>query len=366
MTQQYYKRLAESMTSKALNEAWSDSMPNWMKPRLNATAYFSDRNSSDKAAAKAKRSGINVRQIQRDMGGGQSFDQADYQKPRGGSRGKSLYDAFKAANIDLQTVKFIEGEPPTNKNDFRIQPPNIGIWNLPGTGQVYAMGLNDLEKLRSVNTAGEIYSKYADYAFKYLPIKALKDLSAGQFCYIDGNTIPKRNIQDVQSTRVDYAKWKLSNPTLVRDEGTWNPWNTYGLDKSGYTVIPSSKRLAKQLAALKAKSWSTWFTKAETDLQDLYNDIGSVFSTQSWKDTNIADALNSALNLYKYAVNDYKGAMRRVQDLIDAYGENSPNFLEQIGRDNYGSVRSRLQEATDEIKQARAYIDRYVLKYIDF
>ena len=38
----YYQILAESLTDKYLTEAWSESMPNWMKPRLNATAMYSE------------------------------------------------------------------------------------------------------------------------------------------------------------------------------------------------------------------------------------------------------------------------------------------------------------------------------------
>ena len=363
MKQNYYGILAESMTNKILKEAWSDSMPDWMKPRLNATAYFSDRNSGDKAIEKSKRSGVNLRQVQLNMGGGQSYDQADYQKPRGGSRGKSLFDAFKAANIDLNQVKFISGEPPTSKNDPRIQAPNIGIWNLPGTGQVYAMGLNDLEKLRSVSLAGETYSKYADYAFKYLPIKVLKELCNGQFCYIDGKDIPQRDIKDIQSQRLDYERWAMNNPTLVRGAADyWNP-----KDKSGYSVIPSSKRLARQLQALKAKNWSKWFEEAEDNLQELYSDITSAMASFSWKDaSDVTSAVQNALNYYNYALNDYKRAMRRVQDLIDAYGEGSQEFLTQIGRDGYSSVKSYLEDTKQEIEHARMYVDKYVLKYIDF
>ena len=363
MVNDYYKRLAESMAHKVLNEAWSDSMPDWMKPRLNATAFYSDRHQGAKVANKARRSGEYEYDVRAQMGGGYVNDPADYQKPRGGIRGDSLYDAFKRAQIDLSQVKFIPGEPPVNKNDPRIQAPNIGIWNLPGTGQVYAMGLNDLEKLRHVNNAGETYTKYADYAFKYLPIKALKELCGGQFCYIDGDNIPQKNIGKLQAQRNEYATWAANNPTLVR--GIPDYWNTK--DKSGYSVVPSAKRLARQLQALKAKNWSKWFEEAEDKLQELYNDISSVMTSYSWKDGNlISDAVKQSLIYYEYALNDYKMAMKRVQDLIDAYGENSQDFLNQVGREGYNSVKSRLNETNQEINQARMFIDRYVLKYIDF
>ena len=55
-----------------------------------------------------------------------------------------------------------------------------------------------------------------------------------------------------------------------------------------------------------------------------------------------------------------------MQDLIDAYGEGSQEFLTQIGRDGYNSVKSYLEDTKQEIEHARMYVDKYVLKYIDF
>lgn len=365
MVNDYYRRLAESMTNKILNEAWSDSMPDWMKPRLNATAFYGDIHQNEKIAAKARRSGKDRWDTQVEMGGGYPYDPAEYRNPRNGPSGRSLYRSFNDANIDLQKVEFIPGEPPTSKKDSRIQPPNIGIWNLPGTGQVYAKGINDLEKLRHVPI--DPYDSHAGWAFKDLPIKFLHDVCEGQFCYIDGSNIPQRNIQDAQRSRADYKYWEMNNPSLVRNGPTLG-WGTISRDRSGYVIVPSSKRLAKKLEALKAKSWSKWFEKAEDDLQELYNDIGSIFSVYSWKDSDadLSDAIRAAMQRYDYALGYYKKAMRDVQELIRVYGENSDAFLQVIGQSGYGSIKNELEEAQSYINSAKAYVDKYVLKYIDF
>lgn len=367
MVNDYYRRLAESMTNKILNEAWSDSMPDWMKPRLNATAFYDDIHDSEKIAAKARRSGKDAWDTRVEMGGGYPYDPAEYRNPRNGPSGKSLYRSFNDANIDLQKVEFIPGEPPTSKKDSRIQPPNIGIWNLPGTGQVYAKGINDLEKLRHVPF--DPYDSHAGWAFKDLPIKFLYDACEGQFCYIDGSNIPQRNIGDIRRQRAAYTYWEHDNPSLVRNVPSKYLW-TDKKDKSGYVVVPSSKRLAKKLEALKAKGWSKWFEKAEDDLQELYNDIGAVFNSQGWKDADgdINNAIQNAMDRYSYALSYYKAAMRDVQELIRVYGENSDEFLQKIGQSGgYGTTpKGNLSTAQSYINSARNYIDKYVLKYIDF
>ena len=91
----YYKILTESINKKYLNEAWSDSMPEWMKPRLNATAMFSDKNSSDKINRTARKTGLSPDELRINKGQGYRYDRADYKKSRStGERGKNLYQSF--------------------------------------------------------------------------------------------------------------------------------------------------------------------------------------------------------------------------------------------------------------------------------
>ena len=355
---EYYKILTESINKKYLKEAWSDSMPDWMKPRLNATAMFSDRDSAEKMSRTARKTGRYVQELINQKGQGFGYDRADYMKSRStGERGKNLYTSFINAGVDLQNVEFIEGDLPTSKNDERIQPPNIGIWNIPSTGQIYAKGINDSEKLLSGTG-----TKYTDYPFFRMPIKGLAEIS-DKFCYIDGSSIVNRDVNEIKRERRAYKQWEKNNPSLNRN--VYNPWGRE-VDKSGYQIVPSSERLRDELNKRKAKSWSSWFEKAEDELKSLYNDIGSAMMSQPWDNKSFSITIQQALDVYDSAVGKYKDAMETLQRLISNWGQDTDEFLSRIGNEGYYSARWYLNQANDYIKRARSYVDKYVLTNIDF
>lgn len=355
-----YKKIVESIEAKALNEAWSESMPNWLKPRLQATAYYSDRNQRSKVYKRQQRTGEPLSVARMHLAGDNSaFDQADYANTRDGRMGENLFRAFKDAGIDLQNVKFIEGEIPTKKSDPRIQPPNIGIWNIPATKQVYAKGLNDLEKLMSSNALPD--SKYINYRFEHLPIKALAEMS-DHFCYIDGNSIAKRDINAVQRERIEHSEWEKHNPTEVRQpEYGWG----YPLDPSGYPKVPSSERLRKKLEKLKAAKWADKFKETEENLRELHSDIGQVLTQSDWSDVGLSQTIQGALNNYQNAVNDYKSAQVAVETYIARYGKDTDEFLQQINQGYYSPIK-RLDEAKYYIDNSRKLINKFVMSPIEF
>ena len=168
MINNYYNILAESITKKyatPLNEAWGNA-PDWMKGPLtrgNNTDNMLKSKVYQKAYANAKAQGKmdyqaagEAEEAWQNAKGITEVDFADYQQPRGqytSDSKKTLRSQFMEKGIDLNNpnMKFIEGEPPKSKNDPRIQPPNIGIWYIPSQkgrayDQVYAQGINDLEK----------------------------------------------------------------------------------------------------------------------------------------------------------------------------------------------------------------------------
>ena len=371
----YYQILAESLTDKYLTEAWSESMPNWMKPRLNATAMYSDRNAGKKSDYG------NVK------GQGTTWDMADYQKPRGGFRGKNLYQSFIDLGIDLSQTEFIEGEIPTKKSDDRIQPPNIGIWNIPFTGQVYAKGVNDLEKLRSSANMPSELTKYIDYPFKSLPIKALYELS-DHFCYIPGNKIVNRDYRQISSDRNELNKWRRSQKGGIANrmpaESTYLKNHEFGdpskgtpfdylsysdvldlqADKSGYYVVPSSKRYAKELAQRKADKYADKLVEYERKLKDLFLSLQDMWSTLDWDEVDYTETnlRESAAHAYRSALDDYKTILSRVNVTLENYVEKTPEFRQEIIH-IFNLYENDLKK---HLKKANELLSRYKYSVLDF
>lgn len=344
MITKYYQRLTESIEKQYLKEAWSDSMPDWMKPRMNATAMYADKFADEKFGTHSStQAGKSLRTRKVEKGQGYAYDVTDYAKPRNDDRvGESLYKAFKRAGIDLQKVKFIEGPIPEKKSDARIQPPNIGIWNIPSTGQVYAKGINDLEKLRP--TSG---TKYDDYRFEYLPIKALQELS-DHFCYIDGTSIPKVDYNEKQLARNEYRKFLTARGTPTTNKDRQNahidPRWFDATDKSGYIVIPSARKYADKLRELHAKNWAKKISDVENRLRKARADIISVINRASMDegDENYSVA-SDALNYLRNATYYYRDMLRDINGALSRYGEDSEAALTVIGNivqdDNYSMKR---------------------------
>lgn len=343
MITKYYQRLTESIEKQYLKEAWSESMPEWMKPRLNATAMFDDKNTVQKLSQNKILS----------QGQGSRWDRAEYAQPRNDNRtGESLYKAFKRAGIDLQNVKFIEGPIPEKKSDSRIQPPNIGIWNIPSTGQVYAKGINDLEKLRPISE-----TKYDNYRFEHLPIKALQELS-DHFCYIDGTSIPTINYQEKEQTRNEYRRF-LRNPqspvTEKERHGAFQ--NAIGwyddTDKSGFITIPSAQKYAEKLNKLHAKDWAKKVSDIENKLRKARANIISVINRASI-DEGDADynTASSALNYLRNATYYYRDMLQDIDGALARYGEDSEEAIKFIGNiiNNDGYAMKRVTESIRKVE----------------
>ena len=162
----YFVLLSERLEDNyALNEAWSDTMPDWIKSRV----QFLANNTSD----------WNVRT--------DSGSRIRYAKKRG-DRWAPDMDLFQSlkASVDLQNATFVTpGDFPSSGRHPYCKSPNIPIWHLRN-GQIYACGINDDEKL-------DRWDFYPDTdasgkAFKYISVKELNKLS-DDFCYIDGASL---------------------------------------------------------------------------------------------------------------------------------------------------------------------------------
>ena len=384
MINNYYNILAESLTKKyatPLNEAWGENIPDWMKSSLERGRILSDGNNKmekSKIYQKAlKATGYDdyaARQIARKewekAKGVSHSDFADYQNPRGSYMSdseKSLFSQFKAHGIDLNSpnMKFIEGEPPKSKNDPRIQPPNIGIWYIPSQkgrayDQVYAQGINDLEKpFDPAMSAGN----YSNTPFKDFSVKKLAEISS-KFCYIDGSTIEKRDYDTLKQAREENkaftsAAMNTGQERLPNEARAWN-----NVDKSGYVIIPPAQKYADKLEELKLKGWAKKLTDTENELNSLLSTYQKTMSTIDILDFDydFRNAARSFTGYFADAVNYYKSALQEIDNIKLNHTVNSKEFLQALKHSYF----------TDELKSCESYLNRaknyfkdYMLSEID-
>ena len=384
MTNNYYNILAESLTKKyttSLNEAWGENIPDWMKSSLERGRILSDSNNKmekSKIYQKAlKATGYDdyaARQIARKewekAKGVSHSDFADYQNPRGSYMSdseKSLFAQFKAHGIDLNSpnMKFIEGEPPKSKNDPRIQPPNIGIWYIPSQkgrayDQVYAQGINDLEKpFDPAMSAGN----YSNTPFKDFSVKKLAEISS-KFCYIDGSTIEKRDYDTLKQTREENkaftsAAMSTGQERLPNEARAWN-----NVDASGYLRIPSSQKYAHKLEEMKLKGWAKKLTDAENELNSLYSNYQQTISSMDMFDLDydFRNATRTFMSDFVDALMHYKNALQEIDSIKSRHIVNSTEFLQAL-KDS--SFTRELRIYKNYIDEAKNYFKDYMLSEID-
>lgn len=379
----YYTRLSEALLNKysePLNEAWADSMPNWMKSSMNRGH---DNVKSSKIYKKAYNDAINngygswrastaAMKAWEDAKGTAVRDFADYQSPRNEfipDRQKSLFGAFQKQGIDLNSpnIKFIEGDMPTKNSDPRVQPPNIPIWHIPSRAgaaydQVYARGINDLEKPYAPLNSDAV-GNYHSTPFKHWSIKKLAEAS-DKFCYIDGSTIEKRDYNQIDNDREQWKRDKIDliNNGLERAPDSLS--NYYDLDASGYVKIPPAKKYAKQLELLHLKKWSKDLLKVEETLNDVWSTYQSTISAA--RITDIRDMeydMRSFISSFSSAIGNYNDALYEIDRLTARYSKDSEDFLKALQRSDF---KHYLHYAETYINRAEDEFKRHALKPLDF
>ena len=385
MINNYYNILAESLTKKyatPLNEAWGNA-PDWMKGPLtrgNNTDNMLKSKVYQKAYANAKAQGKmdyqaagEAEEAWQNAKGITEVDFADYQQPRGqytSDSKKTLRSQFMEKGIDLNNpnMKFIEGEPPKSKNDPRIQPPNIGIWYIPSQkgrayDQVYAQGINDLEK--PFDPAADV-GNYSSTPFKYFSVKKLAEISS-KFCYIDGSTIEKRDYENIRQTRKDRQSdiiWGQARGQERIPEEERGNYSQYFVDKSGYIVIPSSQKYADKLKELKLKGWAKRLSNIENELNSLLSTYQKSIATIDMLDfdDDFKGSLNEFNSDFRRAVNYYKQALNEIAYIQGIYVTNSSEFLQELKASGF---KRALDSCESYMKDAKDDFSDYMLSEID-
>lgn len=345
------KNLNESLEKKyPINEAWSESMPDWMKNRMNITALDKDPNKVKKLGRSKHNAGYFGDTFRNKFG--VRGDTSEYRKPRDREGGFSLFRGFIKKGIDLNNVSFIEGPIPEKKSDPRIQSPNIGIWHFgtPPNDQVWAMGINDDEKFNQ-----DVKSR----PFIKIPFKTIVEL-ANAFCYIDGSTLQTRDYDDIRQKRYDFKRWEIDpkNQAMRVKPGSResNPygWRLPGVvaDKSGYYVIPPSSKYAEELKKRHAKEYGNDLTELESELKSVFSNIQDVSMSWEWDDNDLSTrGLDNILYSYRNALSYYRNALSTIDRIVSVYGKDTEKFLSMIPDSGFPELIKTAKEYIEECKK---------------
>lgn len=398
----FYSLLTESINNKYLTEAWSDSMPDWVKKRLNQQTAGDSKAYNSKIYKKAYETAENAALANGDneyraaytardaaaraynkakfgIDSGRLGDTSEYASPRGSSylrdSEKALCGQFQRLGIDLTSpdLKFISGEPPKSSKDPRVQPPHIPIWGfrLPNGGvQVYARRINDLEKIDYSIDAGP----YSELAFMRISIKKLSEL-CDYFCYIDGNTLQYQNPKKIQDRENNNA-WSrsLEGQRLTRNKDfAGGAIGGQRVDKSGYIIIPSAEKYAEQLKRLHLKNWSKDLLEVEELLNSTYNRYINALSSLPFKDAawnsknrsiphNLRAYSSTFFSSFEDAVDIYSKLLREI-DEARHNTHSEADFLKALEDVRFEPY---IRNIKDFAKQASESISEIAVQEIDF
>ena len=318
--------------SKRLNEAFSASMPKWLKEKLlrDKTAweigsdYYQNR---DRYAANAP-AAFQMSKQQRDkyISQGYALDKID--SPIYAARGKhtNLYGLLIENHFNLSSAIFITpNHLPKNSKDPIVNAPNIPIWLVPSSEfsnkyQVYMKGFNDDELWRAKNQK-----------FAYASVKQLNEACEG-FCYVDGSALntfdtdkvqtrKEFNLQNIPGQPDSYYRYfqgNIPNEYLLKNEAN-RILAPAVLDKSGYAQIPTATKYAKKLMDMKANNAAAWLESCYNTIMQCKNDFADfLYNMDAKEDDEIESSrVVRILNDYKNCVKYYKTMCNIVDTATD-------------------------------------------------
>ena len=328
---------------KILKEAFSPTMPKWLKEALLAgkgdSAEF---NYSDIKSRAAKQ--------------GMDIDTVRYYTARkkGGWGNYNLWDEFRTANINLDTATFEQMQVPSSVRDIHLKQPYVPIFKLPYNKNysdyyvVYAKGIND-----DVMVDGKKASYYS--------MKALLEMATA-FCCIDmsdpDNLISPDKLVSRQNWKQDrlrsdrfktvtdaqYALRDVLPNGRVYQSGSWYiPYSAWTRDASGYIYPPD--RFAKKLRELKLNKSAKIMEDIYADLVFIKNAIAEYISDSDFpldrKLSNYFADLNEAIERYNAII----GSL----DILKQ--DNSEHALRMAGY-YLGEPLGKLRDTIKKLKEA--------------
>lgn len=289
---------------RILKEAFSPSMPKWLKEALLAGKGHSiDFNYSD-IKSRAAQQGMNI-------------DTVRYYTARkkGGWGNYNLWDEFRTANINLDTATFEQMQVPSSIRDVHLKQPYVPIFKLPYAKNntdyyvVYAKGIND-----DVEVDGKKASYYS--------MKSLLEMATA-FCCIDMSDPDNLISSDKLISRQNWKKDRLQSDRFkdIKDarkaltdvypgrsvyqyDSRYTPSGGWIRDTSGYIYPPN--RYAKKLRELKLNKSAKIMEDVYADLVFIKNAIAEYISDSDFPlDSNLSNyfnELNAAIQRYNTIV----------------------------------------------------------------
>ena len=319
----YFKHMHDAMEQlsekhSVVTEAYSDSMPGWLRSRINDT----------------KRSTRNR----------WSRTNPDYISPRGSNEEGwelGLFNQFLKQGIDLNSVDVITAPKPLKSSDPLLADPYIPIF-LFDNGQVYARGINDNEKYRDDPNQAP---------FKYLSNKRLLDL-AQDFCYIDRSKIDPSILLTKQQQRRDLQQ-ELKQLSTYRQKDGW------GRDKSGYKR--DTNRYKEKLKELRASKITEIMEDAAAQLDDCRLTFSALILDDDLEAASkgvyeLADSFRTLINYYNRAVNEVESILSSSED------DESKKYSLMSMFNNYGSI-TKLRDALNNFKRESEMYKSVVLDW---
>ena len=355
------EKLFES--NKKLNEAFSDSMPDWLRAHLltsivnkNIPGYTSSgRQARQKAYDKYKKYDLDALKGRQQWGNelvGDTYNS------------DAIFRGMNKYHIDFSRAKFIHGEPPTKSTDPRMKEPNQAfiLIEFGGQKQVYAPGLNDKDV-----TIFPIANKNATVnTFKYARFSDYKDYIK-DFYYVN-TTDPANSNDNLRNQRTHNDLYRndamMQGLERITDKSRKQNavWATGGrIDKSGYLVNPN--RYKDALRKAQKSNYAKKLEKSYNILQDVKETLTNYIIEA---DATDSDALEFASNIMRRdlanAISRYNRLASAIENAEQNWDPASPEFSSFLDGifSRYGEVEY-LDNALDSLEKAVSSI-----KFVDF
>lgn len=360
-----------------LNEAFSPSMPRWLKDRFQLELNRSNNRNVGKGRYQPSR-----RNFSREYDAlTKKNNMANMPIARNASRDDNSYNLWDAAiahNINLNSGKFIEGPVPENARDPRLKAPNIAFISLkrPTSGKnyiwdVYSPQLNP-------NAESNVFGD--GQAFKYHNIKQMQPYMQA-FCYIDMSD--PENQLDVEAIRTnresnynsqdrrfdrgtpgDYDPLYRAVPYNKRDtlKNYGYPESSMILDKSGYSRLPN---ITKYVDALKAHGDSKILKK----LQSLYEDANYIYAQLPYILQDSLEGKDFSQAYRSNAINDIESAISSLDD-FKRYYDRALSALDDFKKNqdvtNIEVAESNLNWANSQLNRVKERIGEWLPTVVDW
>lgn len=351
------------MKFKRLYEAFSPSMPRWLQ---NYIMYNRPRGWGTPKGADPEYAGFGQYK-NRDKGRDKYHDDAHNILWNNGSNSNTAF-----GGIDLSRAKFITAEVPKRVDDPLFLDSTKACF-------VHLKSDND-EMVWSPNRSSEFERFTLDdgksVTMKYFNNKLLK-IYGKDFCYVD-MTDPDNfsgKLKDDRTaskngmvTRQRVSRGDINNATERAKYGPEKNSSYYAstpaqnwVDKSGYVVIPSVNRFAKELEKVKLGKLAQTLSDTRNKLSKLQKDMNEcndmlLMSDES--DWQFNDNLKNAYNYFIRSVNNLKETIKYVDNINNNNGNVSPNVKD--------SAFSSLRNCQMNIDNAYNQINSYLYRPIDW